>query len=249
MMMHRSAGPIAVVAALVAFAGCRDAFDDPDYSIYQEAFDRVEADRVGTDFLPGPDPFQPGDDRLAIGPFYDGIIGDDFSDVYDASGGPGGNYFIFEDTYRQLRRPDRIQGEVSAAFFLTGAAGFWGGGLFFETNPQDLRDYQTLSVAFKGGGRLSFSDIEIQMADADGSVTLLASAYGYQNDSDWHQLWIPLSDFEDGGVDLSRVTNVVTFSNSTTFTGETLLVDNVYFDGDSVEDILLDVEAATTAEN
>lgn len=234
------------LSALLGLVGCRDALDNPDYSVYADAFARIEDSRATAEFLDGPDPYQDGDQRLAIGPFYDGVLNEDFSDVYDAGGAAtgGGDYFIFASSYTQLQSPDRVQGEFSAGFGLSGAGGFWGGGVFFETNPQDLRDYQTLSVAFKGGGRLSFDDIDIQMGDSDGAVTVRASSYGYVNNDEWHQLWIPLSDFEDGGLDLSRVTNVVSFVNDTTFAGDLLLVDNVYFDGDTVDDISADVEAA-----
>ncbi|MEL6544388.1 MAG: hypothetical protein AAFQ82_07165, partial [Myxococcota bacterium] len=124
--------------------------------------------------------------------------------------------------------------------------GFWGGGVFFEGNPQDFREFQTLSIALRSEDA-SFNDVDITMADASGDAIVQASEYGYTNDGDWYQLFIPLQDFVDAGLDLRSVTNTLTLVNARNSAGDTLLVDNAYLDGDSVEVILADIEAATSS--
>jgi hypothetical protein len=222
------------IAALLTTAGCRTDPGTPDYRS-QEQFDfGIDA---GSDalaepdvpqVLPGPDPWEPGEDRLSIGTFYEGgssdaIIIDDVQNFL----------FIFESSLSIQIDTDRIEGLRAHRFVLAGTA-FWGMGIFWLTEadgdprPEDLSSWETLHISFKSSDA-PFDDIEISMADAAGSATVLASDYGYANDGEWHTLDIPTSDFVDAGLDLSAVSSPLSLSGPTNTEGAALLVDNVYF--------------------
>ncbi|MEO1171771.1 MAG: hypothetical protein AAFX94_06925 [Myxococcota bacterium] len=234
--------PLVLGLSFSLFA-CRDDFDVPDYSTFEDAFERAEAERAGeVSALAGADPFNPdSDNRLALAVFYDGEDATQFLR-------PGANdiaFFIFEDTFTLGTSTNRVQGESSTEFTLAGATGFWGGGTFATGALFDLTEYQTLSIALNGGEFSSFDSINLIVEDSNLQAVLPAADYGYVNDGEWHQLFVPLEDFANAGVDLSRAFGVLSLSNERTVTGHRLLVDNGYFDEDSVDQIMTDLGVAS----
>ena len=61
-----------------------------------------------------------------------------------------------------------------------------------------------------------------------------ANDYGWVNDGQWHSLSVPLQDFVNLGLDLSRMRSPFTIGNDpsegTAKVGETLLIDDLYVD-------------------
>lgn len=209
--MTRSATLLCAVA--LAMAACRADPGAPDYPEYE----RVGVG--GEDFLPGPNPYVKGDDRLAIGAFYEGESSE-LIDIDDTTT----HYYIYENTYDQFVSDDRVEGAVSDELVISSAQLWWGGGVVWDS-ARDLSDWTTLRVSFKASdASFEAMDILIQ-GGADGRVKPVD--HGFAADGEWHSLAIPLSAFS--GVDFSQVTIPVSFLNESGPTGETLLVDDLYF--------------------
>ncbi|MEM6730453.1 MAG: hypothetical protein AAF658_02790 [Myxococcota bacterium] len=236
----RSVTPALVICAFGLIA-CRDDNIQPDYTEFAEFFDEIEEGEAISS--PGPDPFQDGEQRLAFTPFYDS---EGFSDTV-TPGVNGADYFIFvtefgnQPTLVQTSTSDRVEGTTSEEFLFTGQGGFWGVGFLFMDNPQNFSGFQTLTLALLGGGDTASDEVFISMGDGTTDVEIRATDYGYVNDDEWHQIFVPISVFSDGGVDLFAVENALTLVNRETVQGDTLLVDNIYLDEASVEEIFEDL--------
>ncbi len=231
-------------AGLIAFSlvsGCSDV-GTPDYSSQVGLRDRIEGPIDPFPPVP-PDPYQPGDERLSVGFFYESGRSETIP-----LNGVTTNYFIFvidENravetlTFSQDTSSDRIEGLESVEITLNDRP-FWGGG-FIWGEAFDLSEWTTMFVAFKSSDE-SFErfDLTLQSAatlpsqpppDPDG-VTLDPRNYGYTNDGEWHFLEIPLQDAIDLGWDSSNVRSPFIIGGQTRRAGEVLLVDNLYFTKD-----------------
>ena len=91
-----------IACSIVALVGCREDPGDPNYPVYEAV------GATDPDFLPGPFPFQEGDERLSVGVFYEGGA----SEVIEIDN-VSNNYFIYEGTYEQFPSEDRVEGLVS----------------------------------------------------------------------------------------------------------------------------------------
>ncbi len=224
----------AVAAMGLVAGGCRVDPGETDYESQQISdFVEDETDAGGTmEFLPGPDPFGPGDSRLTFGPFYEGsqsaeIPIDDvrnFFFVFDANG---------QSSIQITTSDDRIEGFESNVFEHAGG-GFWGMSLaWFTANPddggmprpEDMSAWTTAHISFKSSDP-AFADLEIGVASEAGEGRVSASDYGYTNDGEWHTLDIPLDDF---GTDLTSVTTPLILVGEGGAAGDELLVDNFYY--------------------
>ncbi len=178
--------------------------------------------------VPEPDPFQPGDARLAVGLFYEGGRSETIP-----INGVSTNYFIFEESYQQSTSLDRLEGQTSDRITLNGTP-FWGGGIIWN-EPIDLSDWTTMYVGFKSSDP-SFATFELTLQSGPGSppagVTLSPTTYGYTNDGDWHFLTIPLQDAIDLGFDPSMVRSPFIVASPGGNAGDQLLIDNLYFTDD-----------------
>lgn len=237
---------VLLTGLLVALSACRDDAPDPDLAFFQDAFDRI--DEANQPTLPSEDPFRPGEVRWALRPIYEADasrnITPDLDDV---------KFNVFPvnfDTVIVDFSNDRVEGDDSMRWQAKGLGGFWGAGYFGEDAdkipvPFDLSGLNTMSIAFKSRDS-SFSEIPIAMQSVSpdelvSEFSVLATAYGYENDGEWHQLYIPLSDFIDQGLDITRVNAFFSLSNDPSVSGDVLLIDNVYFDADTVEEIEADI--------
>jgi hypothetical protein len=184
-----------------------------------------------------PDPWQPGEERLSVGVFYEcGRSETIFIDDVTT------NYFIFvvdENnpsetlTYRQGTLEDRLEGRISDVITLLDQP-FWGGGvIWFE--PIDLSAWTTMFVAFKSSDP-SFATFDIALQSEEGEdptgFSLDPRNYGYTNDGEWHFLQIPLQDAIDLGWDPSTARSPFIFSAPGGNEGDVLLIDNLYFTKD-----------------
>lgn len=230
-------------AGLLAFGlvgACTADLGTPDYSS-QDGL-REQVDGVIEPFPPiAPDPYQPGDERLSLGYFYEGGR----SETIEVNGVTT-NYFIFvidENTpiqtltYSQDPWPDRLEGLESTKITLNPQP-FWGGGIVW-TLPLDLSGWTTMYVGFKSSDE-SFARFDITLQWQDGrppnvpppdprAVALDPRAYGYTNDGEWHFLRIPLQDAIDRGFDPSNTRSPFIIGGPTRRAGDILLVDNLYF--------------------
>ena len=225
-------------AGLLAFSlvgGCVPDIGTPDYSGQVGLREPVDP------FPPvPPDPYQPGDDRLSVGYFYEGGRSDTIPINTVTT-----NYFIFVVdqnrpgqtlTGSQSDSSDRLEGLISIEFTTTDQP-FWGAGILWG-EAIDLSEWTTMYVGFKSSDE-SFErfDLTLQSAatipnepppDPIGFV-LDPRTYGYTNDGEWHFLRIPLQDAIDLGWDLSNVRSPFIISAPTRQVGDQMLIDNLYF--------------------
>ena len=222
--------------------GCAADPGTPDYSSQVGIRERVAG--VAVDPFPpiAPDPYQPGDERLSVGYFYEGGRSETIPINTVTT-----NYFIFvidENTpvqtltYSQDPSIDRLEGLESTKITLNDQS-FWGGGIIW-TQPIDLSDWTTMYVGFKSSDD-SFARFNITLQWQDGrppnvpppdparSLNLDPRAYGYTNDGEWHFLRIPLQDAIDRGFDPSNTRSPFIIGGGTRNPGDVLLVDNLYF--------------------
>lgn len=181
-----------------------------------------------------PDPWQPGDERLSVGWFYecgrsetisiDGVAADYLVFVTD----PGETI-----NYRTGSSTDRLEGQRSDEITLNGTP-FWGGGIIWY-EPFDLSEWTTMFVGFKSSDP-SFASFDLTLQsgaeEEPASVVLDPTTYGYTNDGEWHFLQIPLQDAIDLGWDPSTARSPFIFSAVGGDAGDVLLIDNLYFTKD-----------------
>jgi len=181
-----------------------------------------------------PDPYQPGDQRLSVGYFYEGGRSDTIEINTVTT-----DYFIFAidpdepvatRSFAESVSTDRVEGKFSYEVTLNGSP-FWGGGIiWFE--PIDLSDWTTMFVSFKSSDP-SFGSFDITLQSGEGDspvgVNLDPSVYGYSNDGEWHFLQIPLQDAIDRGWDPLTTRSPFIVSAPGGEEGDVLLIDNLYF--------------------
>ena len=224
--MSRLFGFMFVVGVLVA---CRPAPGDDPYGD-MEVF--PEPEEVATEFLLGPDPYVPGQERLSFGVYYEG----DYSEarevdeqtrwlyIYDLAG-DGTGAATYSESISQSERREGLQ----ATIITHGGFTWWGGGITWD-NGGDLSAWSTLNVSLASSAD-SFADITVTL-EGGISVALSAADYGYTNDGQWHDLRIPLSAFANGGADLSNVFRPFALSGGAGPQGDQLVVDNLYLTKD-----------------
>jgi hypothetical protein len=184
-----------------------------------------------------PDPWQPGEERLSVGLFYEcgrsETIYIDNETTY---------YWVFVTdqsnptetlTFRQGTSEDRLEGRISEEITLLDKP-WWGGGfIWFE--PIDLSAWTTMFVAFKSRDP-SFATFELALDSGEGETparfTLDPRDYGYANDGEWHVLEIPLQDAIDLGWDPSVARSPFIIFSAGGEPGDVLLIDNLYFTKD-----------------
>jgi hypothetical protein len=185
----------------------------------------------------GPDPWQPGEERLSVGVFYE--CGRSETILID---GVTTNYFTFvvdENnpsetlTYQQGSSDDRLEGRISDEITLLDQP-FWGGGVIWFA-PIDLSAWTTMFVAFKSSDP-SFARFDVTLQSGLGEnpmgFSLDPRDYGYANDGEWHFLQIPLQDAIDRGWDPSVTRSPFIVAAPGVEPGDVLLIDNLYFTRD-----------------
>jgi hypothetical protein len=200
-------------------AGCRP---DPGASRYdqQEPFPHADG---GSESLPGPMPWQPGQRRLSIGAFYESGA----SDVVPVDN-MASNLYVYSDTVTLLPDPDHIEGKTATRATHAGLT-WWGFGVHWMT-PRDLGTWTKMHVSLKSHDA-AFATLDVGMNNAN-PVFVHAPSYGYANDDQWHSLTIPLADFVAGGLDATQVAAPFVLSGGPGSGGEKLQVDDVYFTAD-----------------
>ena len=210
--------PFATVLAVLGLAlalGCRGDPGVPDYSSHAGL--RVDAGAVTP--LPGPDPYETGEARLAFGIFYESgfsrLVEIDDVDRF---------YNVFIGSFEQDKVTERVEGVESDRILLNGTP-FWGGGIDWMT-PVDLSGWTTMHVSFLSADP-SFDEIEINILAGGQQVTVRATDFGYVNDGEWHNLEIPLSAF--GDFDATSVNSPFGLGGPGGARNDVLLVDDLYW--------------------
>jgi hypothetical protein len=177
-----------------------------------------------TGFLPGPDPFLAGDERLSLGLFYEGGSSEEV-EVDDVSS----FYYIYDGTYTQSTSDDRIQGLESDAITLRGApTAYFGGGVTWAPS-RDLSAWTRMTISFKATDAI-FDNLDVRMVGGSVQGSVKATDHGFVTDGQWHTLTIPMATFAAQGVVLTDVTEPIQLLSETTSGGAVLLVDNLYLD-------------------
>ena len=191
-----------------------------------------------------PDPYQPGDQRLSVGYFYETGRSETIPLNTVTT-----NYFIFVIdqnqavatlTYSQNTSTDRLEGLESVEITLNDRP-FWGGGIIWD-EPIDLSEWTTMFVGFKSSDE-SFEGFDLTLQYARDrlpnepppepiGVTIDPRTYGYTNDGEWHFLQIPFQDLIDRGFDPSNTRSPFIIGGPTRRAGDVLLIDNLYFTKD-----------------
>ncbi len=213
-----------LAAATLAAPGCRA---DPGYSSHV-GLRGVDAGVARN----GHDPYVAGERRLAVGLFYEGGA----SETVPIDG-VGTHYYIFQLegsarlTYTQETSDDRLEGALSARLVLEGTP-WWGGGIIWDM-PRRLSGYTTVSVTAKSEDPgLSEVFLRLQSGTPAQETSVALSAYGYAADGAWHPCDVPLADLVAAGFDPSAVRSPFILGGAGGRSGESLLVDDVYWDAD-----------------
>jgi hypothetical protein len=218
--------------ALSSVIGCAPDLGTPDYSSHVGLREPVNP------FPPvPPDPFQPGDERLSVGYFYEGGRSATIPINTVTT-----DYFVFATdvtqpvatrSFDEAVSTDRVEGLLSYEITLNGSS-FWAGGIVWFV-PIDLSDWTTMFVSLKSSDA-SFANLDITLQSGEGEqpngVVLDPTAYGYTNDGEWHFLEIPLQDAIDLGWDPSTARSPFIFGAGGGEPGDVMLIDNLYFTKD-----------------
>jgi hypothetical protein len=250
---------LVISTALLLATACREQLGPPDYSSHLglDLPGDAGTDDAGPLFRPGTSPFIPGIPRLNIGIFLETPVTNRFNlsaerQCLRALQSPPGTfgplrcYLIFEApaggrlSYEQTTTDDRIEGQLSDVFTLTGTP-FWGGGVLWD-EATDLSSWDVMAVALKSSDA-DFATLEIGMQaevreeDEEGNVTTRVvaasvnpAAYGYAADGEWHPIRIPLADFQVAGepIDLANIRAPLTLAGTGNTRGARLQIDEVY---------------------
>ncbi|MEM7139193.1 MAG: hypothetical protein AAF500_21650 [Myxococcota bacterium] len=209
------------MSALVALSACQE-----DSAGIPEGFEFPDMPEEERFPVITPDPYLPGDERLAVGIFYGG----ERSETIGLNGSTR-EYFIFEASYEQKTVDDRLEGGRSDQITLNGTP-FWGGGIVWM-NPIDLSKWTTMYVAFKSSDP-SFEQFDLTLQSGEDEqpatgVALDPTEYGYTNDGQWHFLQIPLQDAVDAGWDPTVTRSPFIIGAAGGNEGDILLIDDLYF--------------------
>lgn len=209
--------------SLLAVA-CRPDAGPSDYESQEPFFFDSDAGPVITDELPGPDPYEDGEDRLSIGAFYEGGFSEQVP-VDEVTT----HVYIYDETLRLVPDGERIEGLESIGVEHAGGA-WWGCGVHWDFE-RDLSAWTQLRISFQSESA-TYDAVEIGMNDADGTYTVQASDYGWTPSGEWIHLTVPMSDLTDAGLDATAVIAPLVLLGDAGSNGDLLRVDAVYFTTD-----------------
>ncbi len=199
---------------LTLLLACRPIPGGHDYAS-QEDLSWLTDDQV----VESADPWEPGEDRLTVGVFYEG--GASHAVPVDNL---GVFYYIYEGTYFQDDSDDRVEG--TSADRISHAGGPWfGGGVHFEDGARDLSVWSTLHVSLKSSAA-AMEGVELGLTTHEGEFTTLVTEWGFAADGDWHALEIDLSEVASG---LEVTSTPLLILGGPGNTGDALLVDDLYW--------------------
>lgn len=195
---------------------------DPGDPLYPDP--TAAGDSGGPGIPGGPEPYEEGDARLAVGLFYEG----GYSEIIPIDDAVS-HYYIYSNTFSQSADTSILVEGRESAKLTHGSQGWFGGGLTWDV-AQDLSAWTTLHVSMRSRSA-DLEDTNIHMSSNGGAQEgVVASAdYGFIADGAWHHLSIPLSDFQGEGVVLSAISGPFVFVGAGGSEGSELWFDNLYF--------------------
>lgn len=248
-------GKRAVLIMVLFCLGCQpDPGEVPEYDIVPQYFPDPNEK-----WIEGPTPCRQGEKRLSIGVFYDGCPANSATVetiVLDGSNAEFFPYIVNEGQNNQLQSTCAIgrywddvrEGRWATRIAYRDAALFWGAMVHLKKETFiDLSEYDKLYLSLKSEDD-AFDNFAVRMAngyDVVGDqnsggiiadvVDLAVTDYAYKNDGQWHDLEIPLKDFEDKAqaikkdFTLSAVTRIgLLNSGASGKKGDFVLVDNFF---------------------
>lgn len=140
-----------------------------------------------------------------------------------------GHLYNWDGTVTFNKAFPAYEGEDVLSFRSSGAAGWWGFGLF-STTPQNLSKFSDgyLNFMLRTKATQTFT-VAVQGANnTQGAIEFKNNSdpYGFVRDGIWHRISVPVSELIAKGLDLSASGNVFTMSGSTI--GD-IAVDDIYF--------------------
>ncbi|RKH49867.1 hypothetical protein D7X55_08235 [Corallococcus sp. AB049A] len=216
---------------LLLLAACRPDPGPADYS-GQELPDNQNPDggTQPSDLLPGPFPYEAGKARLSVGIFYEtgrsqAIVFDDIDS----------KLYLYDQTAYVESDPEHIEGRSADRIVYSGQA-WLGLGVHWLKQTQNFDAWKTLHVSMKSSDP-GFANVKVGMSHGIGvgkekGFQLAVSKYGWANDGEWHHLAIPVADYVAAGLKLNDVSSPFTFGTEGGATGQSLLLDNLYFTAD-----------------
>jgi hypothetical protein len=211
---------------VLLLSACRPDPGPADYT-GQDLPDGQNPDGGGpvSEMLPGPFPFEAGQRRLMVGVFYE--TGRSEEVLLDNS---TTNFYLYDNTVYVESDPDRVEGKTSDRILWNSKA-WLGFGVHWST-PRNLDAWKTLHISMKGTDA-GFAKAKIGMSHGTGGnekgFPVDASKYGWKNDGEWHHLSIPVSDFTALGLRLNDVSAPFVFTTEGGSSGQSILLDNLYF--------------------
>lgn len=169
----------------------------------------------------GPDPYEEGEERLALGLFYE--MGSSENYIIDNT---NRFFYIWSNTFSVFASNDYIEG-YGADSIVVGSLGWWGGGIFWSEEA-DFSSWTTMHVSFKSADD-TLSGLEVGMGQGDGEILQWFSAeeYGFVADDEWHNLEIPLVEAWQN-IDATRIQMPFNIRGNGP-QGVEVLIDNLYF--------------------
>jgi len=210
---------------LLFAAGCQAELGNSDYES-QESFAAI-ADAGGDGgggSLSGPDPFEEGEQRLAIGAFYEG--GSSIEVPIDEL---TTHLYVYEQTLSLQLDPERVEGRESMR--ISHGGGLWCGMGVHWDGGRPLTDWTALHLSARSSDA-AFADFEVGMNDASGTSKVKMSDYGFRGDGGWHTMTIPLAALAAAGLDLSSVQAPFVLLGGPGAAGSAVLIDAVYITAD-----------------
>ncbi len=212
---------LSAVSAPLSLGGT--AGETTDFVLIDNVYLDLTPAESGLQLASGPDAFQEGDQRLNIGAFYEGG-----SSAMVEIDNETTHVFLYDNTVTADPVEEPLEG-LNAHRLQHAGGDWWGMGIHWDT-ARDLTAWTTLHISFRSA---SFAEIEIGVTgNAEDRHVVNATAYGYTNDDEWHQLSIPLADFVADGLDLSAVRSPLSIGGATGAATDFALIDNVYYTAD-----------------
>ena len=196
---------------IFALLACRP---DPGEPVYPDPEPWV---LEGDDFYD--DPLAVGEERLALGVFYEGqatetLVVDDVTN----------HFYVYENTFTNKPTDDRWEGYLADELTNNGV-GWWGGGVHWDT-PRDVSGWDSLHVVAR---TTVATEWDIGITGGGNEARVSAASLGLVADGEWHVLEVPLSSFSAGGANLASVTVGLLLVGQGGAKGDTLTIDGVYY--------------------
>lgn len=169
----------------------------------------------GDDFYD--DPLAEGEERLALGIFYEGVSTESYV-IDDVDN----HFYIYESTFSVETTDDRWEG-YSADVLIHGALAWFGGGVHWDV-PRDLSGWDALHLVVQTSDDTSW---QVGLTGGGVEARVPVAQYGLVADGEWHEMVIPLDDF--GAADLTAVTVALLIIGDAGATGDQFVLDGVYY--------------------